>query len=54
MDMLAFMAGSFCGFLVGASTVCLFTINGSDWGEPEPPEHTADADIPDFLRRQAD
>lgn len=35
MDIIWFLAGSACGFAVGASTVALFTINGQDWGEPE-------------------
>jgi len=59
MDMII---GIGIGFLAGGATVAYFCylnhkINATDWGEPkeeDPHEDIDYADIPAFLRRQAD
>jgi hypothetical protein len=57
MDMATIIAFGI-GFFAGGLTIGPFMhINGKDWGEPEaadPHEDIDYADIPSFLRRQAD
>ena len=56
MDMII---GIGIGFLAGGATVAYFAylnyaIDSKDWGDPDPHEDIDYADIPAFLRRQAD